>query len=451
MWPNSHEKDITELVSSEIEKLSDEDVDDDLRKRNDNTTKRLEAYTVNADCDVDEDLLLKAIEQVEWLVVSFHQQADNPPFPFWVFKLKNLLGLKLSCYPHTTLPEEIGSLRKLKYLNCYGSALTRLPRSIGQLKNLVELHCYCSYGLHYLPYEISKCSNLIDSTFSTRALFNNYKNKKPLPPLVPWWHNCAGLRMGRRLPTTTATPTSVSKLLSQILIEEESSQNLFPPSFSEQCILPFLKWDTCSVCRQTYQMELGFHAWSHQRIATDTHCLLAYCCSQQCASLIPNQLYFDARTKGNRKLPNTAIDTVEQMELSYDEEMIRWGKEHLENSYKPPKQILAMDDIPIMEMLSFSYGVYQQFYICLGSSSAQLMRVQATGDIRESPSSSSKIIGRLCVGRVVLVDSLVFRGERQWARLRAVCWNNENEYWTALRKKDGTLKLVEIYPTSCQD
>lgn len=82
-----------------------------------------------------------------------------------------------------TLPKEIGRLKNLKHLMVYGSNLTRLPQEIGQLDSLEKFTPYTSYGLRWFPYEITRCTNLKESTVSTRALFGNRKNKKGFPDL----------------------------------------------------------------------------------------------------------------------------------------------------------------------------------------------------------------------------------------------------------------------------
>ena len=192
---------------------------------------------------------------MKWLVVSFPPRvrnpggfpawdaavSDPPPFPAWIFRLKNLQGLSLTRYPHETLPEEIGNLTKLERFHCYGSSLTRLPRSMGKLQNLEELDCYTSYNLHYLPYEISRCPKLMSSRFSTCALYNNYKNVMPLPPLEPW-----GCEKRRQV----TTPDSVSNVLAQVVLQRSNSgdstspldheKELFPLSFSKQHSIPLL-------------------------------------------------------------------------------------------------------------------------------------------------------------------------------------------------------------------
>ena len=82
-----------------------------------------------------------------------------------------------------TLPESIKELKKVKKIWLYGSSLTSIPPEIGSMESLEYFDPYTSYGLKWFPYEITKCKKLIDSKISTRALFGNYKNKKPFPDL----------------------------------------------------------------------------------------------------------------------------------------------------------------------------------------------------------------------------------------------------------------------------
>ena len=82
-----------------------------------------------------------------------------------------------------TLPESIGKLKAVKKVNLYGSSLKRIPPEIGQMESLEEFDPYTSYDLHWFPYEITRCQNLRDSRISTRALYGNYKNRKPFPLL----------------------------------------------------------------------------------------------------------------------------------------------------------------------------------------------------------------------------------------------------------------------------
>lgn len=476
MWPWSQQPDITELLSSEEEEEGGED-DDDHTDPNaaggglrplvlrapggGNGSRRAGAYSVAANFVVEGELLEKAISRVTWLTVSFRRQ-ESSAFPLWIFQLENLRGLSLQSYPHATLPDQIGDLDQLERFHCCGSALTRLPRSMGRLQNLVELDCYTSYGLHYLPYEFTKCPNLVSSRFSTRALYANYKNDLALPPLQPWWQGHFGAPIQSTTPAAT-TPDSVSQAMAQVCLDDSvsSGQQMFPPSFTEQHILPLLAWDSCSVCGQTYELGLGYYAWSRQTIATDRQALLAFCCSTQCAASIPNQMHFDPASRTNRGGPDMTsrilpLFTLEEAVRAYGKanhpkkapEYTKWTKEHLGVGWVPRRSV-SEGPLTIMKQLSWN----DKFHL---RPHGRFMKVIASGDIRGRPSSRSQNLDRLWVGSIVCVDEIHRdpNTKRQWARLRLFHSNNsddedddvnqQNAYWTALAKKDGTQKLAEI-------
>lgn len=83
-----------------------------------------------------------------------------------------------------TLPESISKLKSVKKIWLYGSKLKRIPPEIGQMTSLEYFDVYTSYDLRWIPYEITHCKNLKGSRMSTRAVFGNYKNRKPFPSLI---------------------------------------------------------------------------------------------------------------------------------------------------------------------------------------------------------------------------------------------------------------------------
>lgn len=137
-----------------------------------------------------------------------------------------------------TLPREIETLSAIKQMRFYGSHLRRLPPEIGRLSSLEYLDIYTSYSLHWLPYEVTRCSQLRESRMSTRALYGNIKTRLPFP----------------RLAGSIAT----------------------------------LAPETCSVCDRPF----GDHGvqvfWTTQRIGTDTVPLLVHSCSPACTASIPD-------------------------------------------------------------------------------------------------------------------------------------------------------------------
>lgn len=92
------------------------------------------------------------------------------------------LGPELYAQIHT-LPKSIAKLKKVKKIWLYGSQLKRIPREIGEMESLEYFDPYTSYDLHWFPYEITRCKNLMDSRVSTRALYGNYKYRRPFPDL----------------------------------------------------------------------------------------------------------------------------------------------------------------------------------------------------------------------------------------------------------------------------
>jgi hypothetical protein len=82
-----------------------------------------------------------------------------------------------------TLPASLAKLKAVRSLMLYGSHLVRIPPEIGQMTSLEKFTPYTSYGLHWFPYEITRCKNLTKSTVSTRALYGNYKYRPQFPNL----------------------------------------------------------------------------------------------------------------------------------------------------------------------------------------------------------------------------------------------------------------------------
>ena len=82
-----------------------------------------------------------------------------------------------------TLPESVGKLKKVRKLWLYGSRLKSIPPEIGGMESLEFFDPYTSYGLHWFPYELTKCKHLKESRISTRILYGNYKNRMAFPSL----------------------------------------------------------------------------------------------------------------------------------------------------------------------------------------------------------------------------------------------------------------------------
>lgn len=133
-----------------------------------------------------------------WPAIHFHLEPQDRSLPGWValldlveeaasdrretFSPREVLGADLWAQV-ITLPPSIAKLKHVKKLDLYRSNLLRVPPEIGQMESLEEFVPYTSYGLHWFPYEITRCKRLRSSTVSTRALYGNYKYRPHFPAL----------------------------------------------------------------------------------------------------------------------------------------------------------------------------------------------------------------------------------------------------------------------------
>ena|SRR5581483_4166043 len=139
-----------------------------------------------------------------------------------------------------TLPRTIAKLTSLRKFYLYGSHLVRIPPEIGELANLEELDLYTSYRLHWMPFEITRCSKLTKTRFSTRALYGNYKYRPPFPKLA-----------------------SATKYING-----------------------FLK--NCSVCRNDFKPGSQIQVWISLKVGNDVLPLLVNACSEKCVKALPS-------------------------------------------------------------------------------------------------------------------------------------------------------------------
>jgi hypothetical protein len=138
----------------------------------------------------------------------------------------------------TILPAAISKLTSVEHLLVYGSHLSAIPPEIGDMTALARFEPYTSDRLHWFPYEITRCIELVESTVSTRALFGNCKTDATFPDLP------------------AAIPTA--------------------------CIPP-----VCSVCRGEFGGNGPIQCWYSQLVATDTIPLLVHACSAACIASLP--------------------------------------------------------------------------------------------------------------------------------------------------------------------
>lgn len=225
-----------------------------------------------------EEAIYHAIEQGKqppWPAMKLHLEAQDTSLPGWhallqlvetaaldgreTFAPKKELSPELwnQCI---ILPPSIAKLKNIKKLNLYGSSLLRIPPEIGALDNLEEFVPYTSYGLHFFPYEITRCSRLSRSTVSTRALYGNYKYRPPFPSL--------------------ASP-----------VKELIAAN-------------------CSVCDGPIDRSRVEQLWISLRVATDVLPLLVNSCSRSCVERLPHppEQYVQGPHKGGLSIKQPAAE-----------------------------------------------------------------------------------------------------------------------------------------------
>lgn len=161
-----------------------------------------------------------------------------------------------------TLPETISTLKHVKKIWLYGSELKRIPPEIGEMKALKYLDIYTSYDLHWLPYEITNCKNLIDSRVSTRALYGNHKTRMHFPSLL---NN--------------------------------------PVRYADNTV-------KCSICKKEMTYEQTNQLWISLQVATDVFPLLANLCSKKCENKLPRppKGYLRFAHKGGTDLKQPTYD-----------------------------------------------------------------------------------------------------------------------------------------------
>ncbi|KAA2238865.1 leucine-rich repeat domain-containing protein [Chitinophaga agrisoli] len=177
------------------------------------------------------------------------------------FYPREYLGTELFYQIHS-LPESIAKLKSVTKLRLYGSKLTRLPPEIGQMSALEYLNLDPSDELCWCPYELVYCKNLRDSDVRTRALYGNFKGRKPFPDLNEY--------------TVRYTSDRVC----------------------------------CSICKKELGYDQVNQAWISLWIGTDVMPLLANLCSPACADALPTPPpgYIPYAHKGGRTISQKGLD-----------------------------------------------------------------------------------------------------------------------------------------------
>lgn len=231
--------------------------------------------------DAQWDEIYEAIEEHRpppWQSMAFHLAPQDDSLPGWKALLelveeaardkREVFAPKMKLGPDLwrdviTLPPSIEKLKQVKKLDLYRSDLLRIPPEIGEMESLVEFTPYTSYGLHWFPYEITRCRNLRASTVSTRALYGNYKYRPPFPSLAS--------------------------------------------------VVPALVPEHCSVCRGPIDASSVEQVWISSRVGTDVLPLLVNACTSACVSRLPAPAkgYFPAPHKGGLAVVQPLVDDVD--------------------------------------------------------------------------------------------------------------------------------------------
>ncbi|GAA1363227.1 leucine-rich repeat domain-containing protein [Catellatospora chokoriensis] len=147
-----------------------------------------------------------------------------------------------------TLPASIGMLTEVKHLVLYGGNLVRIPPQIGLMRSLERFEPYTSYRLHWFPYELTRCSRLVASTVSTRAVYGNHKTRLSFPRLA---------EPGSRPATAGPGVWGADEIL------------------------------TCGVCDQVLSGGAARQVWISRAVGSDVLPLLVNACSQACVEALP--------------------------------------------------------------------------------------------------------------------------------------------------------------------
>ncbi len=202
----------------------------------------------NVENDVQNKSSLAWEKICEYVEIIAKEERDE-------FSPSEYLGAELFGQIHT-LPKTISKLKKVKKIWLYGSQLRRIPPEIGEMESLEYFDPYTSYQLHWFPYEITKCKKLKDSRVSTRALYGNYKYRRPFPDL---------------------------------------SEN--PVRYDSEIL-------TCSVCKKEISYRETNQLWISLGVGTDVLPLLVNLCSKECESNLPkpSDNYLQHPHKGGKSL-----------------------------------------------------------------------------------------------------------------------------------------------------
>lgn len=168
-----------------------------------------------------------------------HLGLDGPnliEFPDWIWQLDKLEAFEIGG-GHTSIPEGIGKLKNLRFLDLSESKrITRLPPSIGELSSLRSLDLEHS-AVSELPPEIGKLSNLERLNFYRTPI-------KTLPPEIGQLRSLRTLR--GTFSELTSLPREVGNLKNLVELEVGLGEHSMDCPWEELATLPKLESLHCA-------------------------------------------------------------------------------------------------------------------------------------------------------------------------------------------------------------
>jgi len=181
----------------------------------------------------------------------------------------NVTALSLPYFPRSTFPSFVWKMRSLLRLECYSTLIEAVSPDIGKLTRLSYFSVYTSYGIHFLPYEITRtcCEK---THISIRSLY--------------------GGRRRLALPRLPAFPADMAPLFELALRRVALARTLQIDSLPAELKEKLKHLIECSVCSEPFSADRIFAVWAVFSI--DFVPLLARCCSRTCVDAISLPLLF---------------------------------------------------------------------------------------------------------------------------------------------------------------
>ena len=146
------------------------------------------------------------------------------------------------CFTNTNIPNSIGSLTNLNYLDLHFNQIYSIPETIGELTQLTEIYFNVNQ-IETLPESIGNLSNLMTLNINDNLLINmpeSIGNLSSLETLLLYNNEL------------TELPSSLCEIFSNLTYYDFSANNLCPPY--PDCIenVGFQFFDNCIECDEGY-------------------------------------------------------------------------------------------------------------------------------------------------------------------------------------------------------